>query len=190
MPRIWLILTATLMLAACRSEHSAAEREVFDEQTGNTLTVVAKPLVFSRERDDLAAHARDYATLVAVEVDHSGMSDTYLLLYRWSTVDRRMLPKQNVDDGRLRLVGTGRKLDLQALKGLPVGMDSTVRLHMPPNASAVTRAYAVDLDVLRFIAVSDTLTLQLPEDALGTPFSIWEDGRPALARFLRHTSMP
>src|ERR1700674_4900727 len=64
--------------------------EIFDEETASTLLVVSKPLVFARERSDVAAHSLDYATIVAVEDDRSGEYAQYLLLYRWSTVDRRM----------------------------------------------------------------------------------------------------
>ena len=86
------LILALLALPACSSSlrPPAASREILDEQSGTTLTVVAAPLVFARERTDVAAHARDYATLVAVEIDNSGKYRTYLLLYRWSTVDRRM----------------------------------------------------------------------------------------------------
>jgi hypothetical protein len=188
--RTWLGLALPLALAACTADRAASPREVFDEQTGNTLTVVAKPLVFARERSDLAAHARDYATLVAVEVDHSGTSADYLLVYRWSTVDRRMLPRQDAGGGRLRLIGGGRELNLLPIDTLPVGLDSMLSLHMPAHGAASTRAYAVDVDTLHFIALSSALTLRLPQEPLDAPFQVWEDGRPALERFVRQTSVP
>ncbi|MDP9083903.1 MAG: hypothetical protein M3N50_09070 [Pseudomonadota bacterium] len=47
------------------------------------------------------------------------------------------------------------------------------------------RAYPVDLDLLRFIAASRTLMLQLPQEALDAPFHLWEDGRAALQISLR-----
>src|SRR5579864_5666129 len=68
------------------SASASASTEIFDEQTGSTLLVVSKPLVFARDRSDVAAFARDYATVVAVEDDRSGEYTQYLLLYRWSTV--------------------------------------------------------------------------------------------------------
>ena len=78
--------------AAAPADVESNSTEIFDEETGSTLLVVSKPLVFARDRSDVAAHARDYATLVAVEDDRSGQYTQYLLLYRWSTVDRRMSP--------------------------------------------------------------------------------------------------
>ena len=97
--RVALLLALTA-LASCTtqpphrptSKAKSNSTEIFDEQSGSTLSVVAKPLVFARARSDVAAFARDYATLVAVEDDRSGTYTQYLLLYRWSTVDRRMSP--------------------------------------------------------------------------------------------------
>jgi hypothetical protein len=100
-----LILILLTMLNACASSPATPGKEILDEETGNTVTVVAKPIVFARERTDVAAYARDYATLVAVEVDHAGTFKNYLLLYRWSTVDKRMLPKPDPSAGALRLLG-------------------------------------------------------------------------------------
>jgi hypothetical protein len=190
MPRILLTVVMALAIASCSSDRAAPGREVFDEQTGNTLTVVSSPLVFARERNDLAAYARDYASLVAVEVDHSGTPKNYLLLYRWSTVDKRMLPPQDPTGGKLRLVGDGRELSLSPLDSLPVGLDSIRTLHAPRHGAALTRAYAVDMDSLRFIAESRDLHLQLPQETFDMPFRIWEDGRRALARFVHQSSSP
>ena len=90
--RLGLILALTTLWACTGLRAAQPSHEIFDERTGNTLLVVPKPLVFARERTDVAAHERDYATVVAVEIDQSGKYSEYLLLYRWSTVDRRMSP--------------------------------------------------------------------------------------------------
>src|SRR5215475_12382121 len=69
--RFTLILAAVI-LAACGSTHpthSSGTKELLDETTGNTVSVVSTPLIFARERTDVAAHSRDYATLVATEID-------------------------------------------------------------------------------------------------------------------------
>src|SRR6202022_5114063 len=97
--RVVLIL-ALIVLPACTS--LPPSHEILDEQSGNTLLVAAAPLVFARDRTDVAAHARDYATLVAVEVDHSGTYTDYLLLHRWSTVDTRMSAPPGPEAGEMR----------------------------------------------------------------------------------------
>ena len=87
---------AMLLLAAlfvCMSAIAATPRagvnEFLDERTGATVTVVREPLIFALERSTLAAHARDYISLTAVEVDRSGQTQLCVLGYFWSTIDRR-----------------------------------------------------------------------------------------------------
>lgn len=90
----------------------------------------------------------------------------------------------------MRLLSEGRELKLQPLGSLPISVDSGRELYVPHHGAAVTRAYAVDPDILRFIAASRTLMLQMPKEALDTPFQIWEDGRDALEEFVHQTSAP
>jgi hypothetical protein len=185
-----VLVTVLLLLNACAAGPPKAGKEIFDEQTGNTLTVVSKPIVFARERTDVAAHARDYATLVAVEVDHSGTYQDYLLLYRWSTVDARMLPAPEPEAGALRLLGDGRKLDLKPLAFTPISVGSRRELHVPRHGAPIIRAFEVDQATLRYIASTRTLSLQTPQEQLDAPFKLWEDGRVALSEFLQQTSAP
>jgi hypothetical protein len=182
--RVALMLALTT-LSACAGPPQRATHEILDEKTGNTLLVVARPLVFARERADVAAHARDYATLAAVEVDHSGKYDEYLLLYRWSTVDRRMSAPPDPDAGELRIVAEGRAIDLWPLERNPVGLSRQRELHVPNHGDVVFHAYLVDVATLRFIAASRGLTVYMPQEPLDTPFGLWEDGRKSLDRFLK-----
>jgi len=50
----------------------------------------------------------------------------------------------------------------------------------------VPRAYAVDAALLRYIAACRNLTLRMPQEELSTPFTLWQDGREALAKFLQN----
>jgi hypothetical protein len=145
--------------------------------------------VFARNRTDVAAYARDYATLVAVEVDHSGSAEHYLLLLRWSTVDARMSPPPDPSAGQLEILGGGRVVRLAALAELPVNLDNRRDLHLPPLGATVSHAYRVDGDVLRFLAHTADVTLELPQERVSEPFTLWEDGRPALLEFLRATGI-
>jgi hypothetical protein len=190
MYRSGLLALTAFFLAACGTTPPSAGREIIDEQTGNTLTVVSKPIVFARERTDVAAHARDYATLVAVEIDRSGTFENYLLLYRWSTVDKRMAPPPPAAMGDLELLGDGRVIELKALDSVPVSVGADRHLHLPRHGAAVVRAYRVDQGLLRFVAASRTLTLRLPQESFDVPFYLFEDGRAALGAFLQQTSAP
>ena len=141
-------------------------------------------MIFARVRSDVAAFAHDYATLVAVEVDLSGRDREYLLLYRWSTVDPRMSPPPALNQGELHILADGRKIVLQPLAQLPFSLTGRRHeLHMPDHGDVRAYAYDVDLDTLRFIAASHDLRVRLPQERLDLPFTLWADGRTALARF-------
>jgi hypothetical protein len=183
--RLGLILALSTLWAGTCLPAARPSHEFLDERTGNTLLVVPKPLVFARERTDVAAHARDYATMVAVEIDQSGKYSVYLLLYRWSTVDRRMSPPPDPQAGELKILADGRVIDLMPMEQLPVGLSRPRELHLPEHGDVVARAYAVDEPTLRYIAESRDLVVRMPQESLDIPFTLWEDGRKALAQFLQ-----
>jgi hypothetical protein len=187
-----MVLAACTALAACTGFHPKGSHarpsgsgEIFDEQTGNTLSMAAAPLVFARPRTDVAANERDYATLVAVEIDQSGKFNDYLLLYRWSTVDRRMSPPPDPNAGELRILAEGRVIDLMPLDQVPISLSRRRDLHVPEHGDVVAHAYPIDVTTLRYIALSRELTVHMPQESLDTPFGLWEDGRKALGRFLQ-----
>ena len=178
-----MVVLAVLTLAACGASPPSRPLDLLDEKTGNTVSVVSAPLIFARERTDVAAHARDYATLVAAEIDQSGTFQDYLLLYRWSTVDRRMSPPPPPDAGQLRILAEGRVVDLKPLESMPTGLDRRRELHLPPHGEVVAHAYIVDAQTLRFLAESDSLSVRMPQEPLDAPFGLWQDGRAALLEF-------
>lgn len=178
-----LRLLPLLALGGCLGTHAPLTREILDEHSGNTLIVVSAPLEFARSRVDVAAHARDYATLVAVEIDNAGNYRDYLLLYRWSTVDRRMSPPPDPDQGELHLLADGREIELSPLADMPVSLAKGQELYVPRHGDLVAHAYAVDGATLRYLAASRRLTLRMPQERLDTPFEVFRDGRKALANF-------
>ncbi len=182
--RLALVAATLTLLPACVDHPPAATHEILDQETGNTLFVAAKPLVFARERSDVAAHARDYVMLVAVAVNNAGKYSEYLLLHRWSTVDRRMLPPTDPDAGELRILADGRTIELLPLAQLPASLASRTEIPAPNHGDVITHAYTVDLATLRYVAASRVLAVRLPREALDTPFGLWRDGRPDLNQFV------
>jgi hypothetical protein len=182
--RVALIGAVLTALTACIGQPPVATHEILDQQSGNTLFVATKPLVFARERSDVAAHARDYVTLVTVAVNESGKYSDYILLHRWSTVDRRMLSPPDPNAGELQLLADGRTIDLLPLERVPTSLSSPAELHELNHGDVITHAYTIDLPTLRFVAASRVLAVRLPREALDTPFGLWRDGRPDLMRFV------
>lgn len=179
------VLMMLSLLTSCAADRAAPSHEIFDEKSAMTLSVVSRPFIFARDRSDVAAHARDYATLVAAEIDRSGDYADFLLLYRWSTVDRRMAPRPPQSAGALRIVADGRVIDLKPLETMPIGLTQGRALYVPPHGDVIPRAYAVDSALLQYIAASRSLSLQMPQEELKSSFALWQDGRGALASFLR-----
>ena len=182
------LLMGLAAVASGAAEAAPAPHEFMDEQTANTLLVTDSPLVFARERSDVAAHARDYVTIVALEVDTSGQYNQYLLTYRWSTVDPRMAPLPPPSAGELRILADGRTIELKAMEQLPVGLGMRAELLVPNHGEVVAHAYHVDVPTLRYIATSRTLVVRLPQEPLDIPLRLWKDGRSALTEFLAHAA--
>ena len=185
-PTVLILISGAL--ASCTAQTPPASREIFDERTASTFLVAGSPLVFARARSDIAAHARDYATLVPVEIDTSGDYGQYLILYRWSTVDPRMSPPPGPAAGELRILADGRVIDMKPLDTLPLGLEKRRELLVPNHGDVVPRAYKFDVETLNFIAGSRDITLRMPQETLDTPFTLWEDGRGALKQFLQRAA--
>jgi hypothetical protein len=177
------VAAACAQLAACSSAPQRAPSELLDEQTGATLVVVAEPLVFARPRADVAANARDYVTVVAVEANRSGKYAQYLLVHRWSTVDRRMAPLPPPAAGRLLLQADGRVLEFKPLQPMPAALARRDQVFMPADADVVSWAYATDLATLGYLAASHEIGVRFPDEPLDSPFALWSDGRAALGKF-------
>jgi hypothetical protein len=179
-----LLATALAVCGTLTACTFAPERppEYLDQDTAALVTTVSEPIVFARAHQDVAANARQYATVAAVSVNRSGHYEYVLLVYLWSTVDPRLgadrHPGQNVillaDDRAIRLVRDARSLQ-------EVGISTP--LHAPEHIRGQPRIYHTDLDALKFLAKARRVRLLLEGDEDPRPFDVWTDGRRALARF-------
>ena len=156
--------------------------EYLDPDTAALITTVSTPIVFARTHNDVAANARQYATVAAVSVNRSGRYEYVLLVYLWSTLDPRLgidrHPGQNIillaDDRAIRLVRDNRTL-------YAVGISTP--LHAPEHIRGQPRIYRTDRETLQFLAKARRVRLLLEGDEDPRPFDIWTDGRTALAQF-------
>lgn len=182
--KLLLTLLLGVQLAACASVPPPAPAGFLDEDTGVTLTVVAKPLVLARDRRDVAAHARDYVTLVAVERNQTGRRNLVLLAYRWSTIDRRVNPQADADARALVLVADGRDIRLQPVSDvLPSELRPRPQLLQPDVTDVAAIAYRVDEATLRYLADSQRISAFYADARGALPFALWADGRAALKLF-------
>jgi hypothetical protein len=193
--RKFLSLALLAAVAAC-SSLPPAPRDLLDEHTGATVTVVGAPITFAREpgggqtpsRQPDSQSSHDFLTLVAVQKDDDGKYTQVLLLYRWSVFFGPPSSSPEASGGELVLEVDGRTIELQPLKELPAGLPSPKDLFVPDTTQAALHAYNTDFDTMRLIATSHALTIKLPEESLGDPYTLWRDGRPALAQFVKQLS--
>ncbi len=198
-------ISVALLLLCCAVRAPAADlapSEYLDERTGATITVVHEPLVFALERSILAANARDYVSLTAVEVDRSGRIEVYLIGYVWSTIDRRTHGVQaDLIRKPLELSADGRLVRLVSAAQFPKDLLDEQRL-LAPKASRLERAaYPASRELLRYIAASKHLSLSFALessdgdaesdaalDAEREVYEPWGAGQKALQAFAEHTS--
>lgn len=112
-------LLAAVVAAGCATApgQSAAPREYLDPATAATVTVGVPTLVFARERPEYAVHARDYLTLVAVDVNRAGKHARYFIGYAWSTIDKPPAAAQSAPSAHFELVADGRRIPLVHRRG-------------------------------------------------------------------------
>lgn len=182
----WALLVATVAAGGCTALPESRPRETLNERTGATLTVAAKPLVLARDRADLAAHARDYATLTAVEENNGGRRRLYLVADFWSTADSRLGEVAERPARAATLLADGQRLAFAPLQPVPASVSFRSGSVPAPASRAFRSVYAVDEATLDFVAASRELTLHVDGSSFPEPYLVWEDGRPALRRFVAH----
>jgi hypothetical protein len=183
--RVRLIQVVFLALAAVVGACTSAPgtegpTEFLDETTAVTVSVATKPLVFARERAELAAHARDYVTLVGASVNRSGTVDYFMFAYFWSTVDRRDAKVEPPPDGEFTIAADDRRI-LPHLTGhstQDAGVGSAVQA--PPGHRWSLNVYKTDLATLRYLAESRHLAAITGPEQEPITYDLWEDQRPAL----------
>jgi hypothetical protein len=160
--------------------------EYLDPDTAALVTTVTTPIIFARTDNDVAANARQYATVAAVSINRSGHYEYVLLVYLWSTLDPRLgidrHPGQNIvllaDDRAIRLTRDSRGMH-------EVGISTP--LHAPEHIRGQPRIYRTDRETLQFLSGARRVRLLLEGDEDPRPFDIWTDGRRALAQFASAT---
>ena len=165
-----------------------ASGTLLDRKTGATLQLSTRPWTLALDQPHLAAHARDYIALYAVEINNAGKRSYHLAAFLWSTVPGR--GQYAGDKPVLQLRVGDRELRLDPLGRTPRDMGISQWPLEPPGRGAVLAIYEVDEALMR--AMSTDISIQaraasdptLPEDVW---FEVWRSGREAFADFCRRT---
>jgi hypothetical protein len=181
----FLSFTILAAMAAC-SSLPISPRDLVDDRTGITVSVVGAPIELERDPNGVAAH--DFLTLVAIQQDNDGKYTALILLYRWAVYYGGAPFAQGAGSGELLIDVDGHSIDLQPLPRLPDGLPKPKDLFVPDTTESAMRAYVTDLETLRLISTSHELIVRLPKETPMGSFTVWHDGRQALAQFVKHLS--
>jgi hypothetical protein len=176
-----ILILVSLSLLSCKARPPRHPDEYLDPVTAATVSRVTGPIIFARPHQDVAANARQYATVIAASVNRSGRYEYILLVYVWSTVDARLgagaHPGETLvflaDERAIRLPRDGR-----SLKEVGIAKPLLAPLHYRGSP----RVYRTDRDTLKFIAAAHHVRLELEGDQDARPFDIWKDGRRELGQ--------
>lgn len=180
-------LATLLCVLASPATHADPPREYLDEETGATVTVVDRPLIFAYGRQDIAANAHDYVTLAAAAIDRGGKIDYVLIGYFWSTADPRLRTELLPAPEPLVLRADDRRIALR-LHSSAHDAGIGLAVHAPEGAQPDPKVYVSDLATLRFIAESRRLTLITDTGSTNLSYELWEDRRASLRDFVRHAN--
>jgi hypothetical protein len=181
-------MLGVLLLGGLASATQAASGTLLDRKTGATLQLSTRPWVLALDQPHLAAHARDYIALYAVEINTSGKRSYHLAAFLWSTVPGR--ERYAGDKPVLQLRAGDRELKLDPLGRTPRDMGISQWPLKAPGRGAVLAIYEVDEGLLRAMASDIRLQVRatsdptLPEDVW---FDTWRSGRSAFANFCSRT---
>jgi hypothetical protein len=169
-----LFALAALFSAGCATiVPTGGEREYLDDQTAATVTVREPALVFARERPELAVNARDYLTLVPVDVNRSGTHVQYYFGYVWSTIDKRRVGGIRTDAPRFELIADGRRIQLEPYPGEPRTLGLGEAPLPRPARSAQVLVSQVSRDTQEFVEQATELRAVAMNDGVSERFELW-----------------
>jgi len=179
-------MTAALVACAISGCATApATREYQDERTAATVTVAGRGLLFAEAQSAYAANARNYLTLVPVEINRGGAHVLYWYGYTWSTLDRSF---GHEPPEQYTLVADGRQITLTFHTATPQELGLSAAPVKPWSPDARTIVAVTNRADLRLVADAKELGALGNRDGTLEPYDLWEDGRAALNDFLNWRS--
>jgi hypothetical protein len=163
-----------LMVVGCAARPASdVPHQYLDETTAATVTVGSRALVFARERPELAVHARDYLTLVPIDVNRSGTHLQYFYGYLWSTIDKRGVAEGDLADPNFELIADGRRIPLTPVSGMPADVGVATPPLPAPARSAQVLLSPTDRDSQEFVTSADEVFAVAVRDGVGERYALW-----------------
>ncbi len=179
-----VVAIVALAAGACASPPSDGPRQYLDEKSAATVTVAREALVFARDRPELAVHARDYLTLVPVDVNRMGAHAVYFYGYVWSTIDKRGSGSLGDGVAGFEIIADGRRIPLVPVNATPREIGLAEPPLRAPSASARLLIVRTDRETLALVADASELSAAELRDGLSESYVLWS-GNPAELLALR-----
>jgi hypothetical protein len=168
-----------VLLGACAS-NSPNPTQYLDEKTAATVSVVARPLLFAHERPESAAHSRDYITLTAAAVNHTGRIDCFIFAYIWSTLDRRNANSTPAAPDELSIAADDRRIQPQLEGHSPLEAGVGTAIGAPPGGHWRLNVYRSDVATLHYLAEARHIAVLIPSPEGPLTYEPWNNGQGPL----------
>lgn len=181
--RRFMLVSVALLLTGCAARPGLeTSGQTGQNVSAGLLTRADREFIFARERPELAAYARDYLTLLPIDVNSAGTHQLYLYCYIWSTIDKRSIRES---DGQFQLVADGRQIALRPAQASPQALGvATPPLPLPSHA-ATTLLVPIDRERLEFLGNARTVFVLRTADGLSERFELWNGKRSSMREFLQ-----
>ena len=176
MSRVALALVLALLLRSAVAADGI--REYIDEVTAASITASAAPLIFAQERTDLAVNARDYITLVPVEINQSGARRGFWSGYIWSTLDRRDQPPVVAAGDEIVLLADNRPIPLHGDGKTPRDHGVGTPITRAPVRGSVPVIFPATQEEIAYVARAREVHIELIRAGISERFTLWK-GKPA-----------
>jgi hypothetical protein len=186
-PHRWFAACLLCLLWVARS-HAADEgvREYVDETTAASITASTRALIFARERTDLAVNARDYITLVPVEINRSGKRACFWSGYLWSTIDRRKRESWLAKGDELVLLADGRPMPLRNSTTTLRDQGVAEPITPSPARRAIAVLFAVNPEEIAYVSHASQVRIELLHAGTTETFTLWKGQPDTLSTFAEH----
>jgi hypothetical protein len=140
-------------------------------------------LVFARERPERAVHARDYLSLVPLDVNRAGTHRLLVLIYDWSTVEP--VPEAPSEPPeRYSLVADGREIDLGPNGSDPRNAGLSSAPVAPPTHHARAVYAPMTREVLAYLVDARELRAVSTVSGERVSYEVWRDHRATIEALL------
>jgi hypothetical protein len=184
------MLLAVALAVGCTTGRDLWPYERLDPYSAVNTTIMAEPWVYSRDVPAIAANARDYVNVGAVETNRAGLRGYWLGVVAWSTVDRSALSIRvpQVKPGKVQFNWPDDSLVLEPVATSRKALGASEPIFAGPQPVFQEAWYLLSAAQLARLGREPPSSISLMRDD-GPPlvYEPWQVERKAMDQFLEAT---